>query len=45
LTGYGKAEKHEVTEAVILRLSLLKKPTPDDAADGLAIALTHSQFI
>jgi crossover junction endodeoxyribonuclease RuvC len=45
LTGYGKAEKHEVTEAVILRLNLLKKPTPDDAADGLAIALTHSQFI
>ena len=45
LTGYGKAEKHEVTEAVILRLNLLKKPTPDDAADGLAIALTHSQFM
>jgi crossover junction endodeoxyribonuclease RuvC len=44
LTGYGKAEKHAVTEAVIHRLGLLKKPTPDDAADGLAIALTHSQF-
>ncbi len=45
LTGYGKAEKHEITEAVIQRLNLLKKPTPDDAADGLAIALTHSQFV
>jgi crossover junction endodeoxyribonuclease RuvC len=45
LTGYGKAQKHEITEAVILRLNLLKRPTPDDAADGLAIALTHSQFL
>jgi crossover junction endodeoxyribonuclease RuvC len=45
LTGYGKAEKREVVEAVMLRLHLQKKPTPDDAADGLAIALTHSQFM
>jgi crossover junction endodeoxyribonuclease RuvC len=44
LTGYGKADKKEVVEAVMLRLNLEKKPTPDDAADGLAIALTHSQF-
>ncbi len=40
LTGYGKAEKIEVQEAVARELSLDFIPRPDDAADALAIALT-----
>ena len=40
LTGYGNAEKIEVQEAVARELSLDFIPRPDDAADGLAIALT-----
>lgn len=41
VTGYGKADKHQVTAAVMELLGLAEKPTPDDAADGLAIALCH----
>lgn len=44
LTGYGKADKAEMTTAVVQRLKLDKAPKPDDAADGLAIALTHQQL-
>lgn len=44
LTGYGKATKKEIQEAVKLRLHLETLPKPDDAADGLAIALCHAQF-
>lgn len=40
LTGYGRADKHAVQEAVQRELSLTKLPKPDDAADALAIALT-----
>ncbi|MBF2013817.1 MAG: crossover junction endodeoxyribonuclease RuvC [Rivularia sp. T60_A2020_040] len=40
LTGYGKAEKSEVQEAVARELDLDYIPRPDDAADALAIALT-----
>ena len=40
LTGYGKAEKREVQEAVARELELPTIPKPDDAADGLALALT-----
>ena len=40
LTGYGKAEKIEVQEAVARELALDFIPRPDDAADALAIALT-----
>ncbi|MBV6623718.1 MAG: crossover junction endodeoxyribonuclease RuvC [Rivularia sp. (in: Bacteria)] len=42
LAGYGKAEKHEVQEAVARELDLDYIPRPDDAADALAIALTAS---
>lgn len=42
LTGYGKADKKEVQEAVARELQLSKIPQPDDAADALAIALTAS---
>jgi len=40
LTGYGQADKRAVQEAVARELQLSYLPKPDDAADGLAIALT-----
>jgi crossover junction endodeoxyribonuclease RuvC len=40
LTGYGKADKQAVQAAVVRELRLDYVPKPDDAADGLAIALT-----
>ncbi len=43
LTGYGRADKHQIQEMTKLMLNLTKIPRPDDAADALAIALTHSQ--
>lgn len=42
LTGYGKAEKHQIQEMVRLQLNLKETPKPDDCADALAAALTHS---
>lgn len=41
ITGYGKAEKIQVQKMVQKILQLDYLPKPDDAADGLAIALTH----
>lgn len=41
LTGYGKAEKHQVQEMVRTILMLKEAPTPDDCADALACAITH----
>ncbi len=40
VTGYGKASKQEVIEAVMRELKLESPPRPDDAADALAIAIT-----
>jgi crossover junction endodeoxyribonuclease RuvC len=42
LTGYGQADKHQIQMMVKTILKLPKVPTPDDAADALAIALTHA---
>ena len=42
LTGYGSAGKPQMEEMVRLHLNLEKKPKPDDAADALAAAITHS---
>ncbi len=42
LTGYGSAGKPQVEEMVRIHLNLDKKPKPDDAADALAVAITHS---
>lgn len=42
LTGYGSAGKPQVEEMVRIHLGLDKKPKPDDAADALAVAITHS---
>lgn len=42
ITGYGKADKSQVTKMVMATLKLKIKPTPDDTADALAVALTHA---
>lgn len=42
LTGYGKADKRQVQEMVRLQLKLKEVPKPDDCADALAAAITHS---
>lgn len=39
VTGYGKAAKHQVQEMVKILLNLEAIPKPDDAADGLALAI------
>lgn len=43
VTGYGVAEKKQVQIMVQTLLDLPSLPKPDDAADALAIALTHLQ--
>ncbi len=42
ITSYGRAEKRQVQEMVKTLLSLREIPRPDDAADGLAIAICHA---
>lgn len=41
ITGYGSAGKRQMQEMVRVRLGLAEIPRPDDAADGLAAAVTH----
>ena len=43
VTGYGKAQKHQVQEMTARLLSLPGIPKPDDAADALALAICHGQ--
>ncbi len=43
ITGYGRAVKIQIQEMVKRMLNLDKIPKPDDAADALAVALTHAQ--
>ena len=42
ITSYGRAEKRQVQEMVKSLLCLREIPKPDDAADGLAIAVCHA---
>lgn len=42
LTGYGRADKHQMQEMVRVLLGLKKIPKPDDCADALAAAICHS---
>ena len=42
IVGYGKAEKRQIQQMVKLLLHLDDIPRPDDAADAVAIALTHA---
>jgi len=41
VAGYGNADKKQVQEMVRALLQLDSIPRPDDAADALAIAITH----
>jgi crossover junction endodeoxyribonuclease RuvC len=41
VAGYGSADKKQVQEMVKVLLALPSLPKPDDAADALAIAITH----
>ena len=41
VTGYGSAGKKQVQEMVRILLGLPDIPRPDDAADALAVAITH----
>ena len=43
VTGYGKAEKHQVMDMTKRLLKLSAMPRPNDAADALAIALCHAR--
>lgn len=45
VTGYGKADKRQVQQMVKMLLGLKEIPRPDDAADGLAIAITHAHSL
>lgn len=42
VTGQGKADKHQVQMMVRALLGLKEIPRPDDAADALAVAITHA---
>lgn len=41
VASYGRATKKQIQEMVKLILNLTEIPTPDDAADAIAIAITH----
>lgn len=41
ITGYGRAEKKQIQIMVQKLLGLSEIPKPDDAADALAICITH----
>lgn len=41
VVGYGKAEKTQVQKMVATLLNLSYIPTPDDAADALAVGICH----
>lgn len=45
ITGYGKADKKQMQEMVKVLLGLTQIPKPDDAADALAAAITHSMTV
>jgi crossover junction endodeoxyribonuclease RuvC len=42
VTGYGSADKSQVTTMVTRLLRLAAPPKPADAADALALAITHA---
>jgi len=42
VVGYGRAEKSQIQSMVQLLLKLPEIPTPDHAADALAVAICHA---
>lgn len=45
VTGYGKADKAQMQLMVRHLLDLQETPRPDDAADALAVAITHARYV
>lgn len=45
MTGYGRADKNQIQQMVKLLLGLKEIPKPDDAADAVAVAITHAQSL
>lgn len=45
VTGYGKAEKQQVQMMVRMLLNMKEIARPDDAADALAVAITHAHSL
>lgn len=43
IAGYGGADKYQMQQMVRMLLHLDAVPTPDDAADAIAIAICHLQ--
>jgi crossover junction endodeoxyribonuclease RuvC len=43
ISGYGGADKAQVQQMTALLLGLEAVPTPDDAADAIAVAICHLQ--
>ncbi len=41
VAGFGRGEKGQVARMVAFQLGLPKPPSPEDAADALAVAITH----
>ncbi|MGE5595104.1 MAG: crossover junction endodeoxyribonuclease RuvC [Hyphomicrobiales bacterium] len=41
VAGYGRGEKAQIAQMVRMQLGLSSVPSPADAADALAIAITH----
>ena len=44
ITGYGKADKHQMQQMVKILLNMKDIARPDDAADALAAAITHANI-
>jgi len=42
VTGYGRAEKGQIQQMIMLLLALDAAPSPHDAADALAVAICHA---
>ena len=45
IVGYGRAEKQQIQFMVARLLHMKAPPKSDDAADALAIALSHAQYL
>jgi crossover junction endodeoxyribonuclease RuvC len=45
VAGYGRAEKSQIQTMVRMLLRLPELPSPDDAADALAVAICHAHRI
>ncbi|MGI6215017.1 MAG: crossover junction endodeoxyribonuclease RuvC [Christensenellales bacterium] len=42
ITGYGRADKHQIQQMIKMIFCLDDIPRPDDAADAIAAAVTHA---